>query len=322
VCSSSRPAPAFRPRRISSPSSTSSSRSPVQLYSERELARRIAAIGDPALRDRCAGALSEPVGARDRVGRGAGHHEALEASLHALDVTLEQLTGRPPTRRPGQTYAVRGLVYEDCRRDWSWCWGQFLSRLGPPLSLVLDGVHWAAGQNAAGMREHVRERHAQLRDTLGITAIDADHFRAEVRRAGHGARAGRDTAARGGGVGVRARSGLPRRPRHAFDRRDRSAGPRGVFRARQLVRPRRLSQRSACSTNRPASESPAILDFNSPMFPAVFIRPMKQLTPDTLVRLEEMFPDVTDAWLEDAAGARYTCEMRFAASFVCRDLAS
>jgi hypothetical protein len=148
-----------------------------QLRGEEELARRIAAIGDPATRARCVTALSSLVTARDEVGAASGDGDRLEAAFDRLNTTFTQVTGRPATRRAGETYAARTLVYEDCRRSGHIALGSaFVDAVGPPLSIVLDATRWLVGEVAVGVDDLLRRCHQQLRQHTRRDAIDAHAF--------------------------------------------------------------------------------------------------------------------------------------------------
>lgn len=148
-----------------------------QLHPERELEARVALVGDPVLREACAGAVRELVDARDRVARAAGRAGELASALEALDATFVRLTGREPSRRPGEMYAGRGIVYEDCRRNCDVTLGRdFLARVGPPLSLVLDGARWASAELADAVRRHMRRTHAEMRAQAAAEAIEGHAF--------------------------------------------------------------------------------------------------------------------------------------------------
>jgi hypothetical protein len=76
------------------------------------------------------------------------------------------------------------LVYEDCERGCDVTVGRdVLDRIGPPLSLVLDSVRWAAGEFAEAARGQLRRCHAELRE-LSADTIDAPRVSAYVRAAG------------------------------------------------------------------------------------------------------------------------------------------
>ena len=150
---------------------------PSQLYPERDLAQRLARIGDARLRAECEDALRAFTDARDRVRNAAGNDRALETDLAHLDDTFTRITGRAPSRRHGEMYAARGLVFEDCQRDCGVAFGrEFLSRLGPALSIVLDGARWVSAELRQAFSRHLRACHAQLRTALRSDAIDTHLF--------------------------------------------------------------------------------------------------------------------------------------------------
>lgn len=135
-----------------------------QLSPERELAERLDRIGDPALHTSCRGALDALCAARHRVANAAGHPEELARRLGELEETFTRLTGAAPTRRPGEMYAARGLVYEDCLRGWDVTFGRpFLDRIGPPLSIALDAARWLSAELTAGTRRGLRRLFSELR---------------------------------------------------------------------------------------------------------------------------------------------------------------
>jgi hypothetical protein len=147
-----------------------------QLRPERELAWRLARIGDDAARDASLQALDALTAARDAVAGAAGDPEALAIRLRDLDATFTGITGLAPARRHGETYAARGLVYEDCRRACDVTIGRaFFERIGPALSPVLDAARWLAGDLAAAGRRYLRLRHAEMRAQAG-DAVDAMPF--------------------------------------------------------------------------------------------------------------------------------------------------
>lgn len=148
-----------------------------QLHPEYELRARLERVGDPALRAEGLAALQTLLAARERVQSAAGDASALAAALSALGDTFTALTRRSATRRPGQTYAGRNLVYQDCRRDCDVQVGaRILARLGPPLTIVLDAVRWAAGELASRFRVHLRSCLQTLRATRPLEKIDAQLF--------------------------------------------------------------------------------------------------------------------------------------------------
>ena len=135
-----------------------------QLYPERELRERLERIGEKGLRERCVGALEELVEGRERVARAAGKVEELEQALEGLEKSFTRLTGESATRRGGQTYAGRTLVYEDCRRDCEVEMGsRLLEDLAQPLGILFDAARWATAEVGRVMREKMRACWAELK---------------------------------------------------------------------------------------------------------------------------------------------------------------
>lgn len=148
-----------------------------QLHPETDLALRIARIGDPAVRAACETALRELTEARTVLAQSAGDDRAVEAALEALDATFVRLTGSSAFRRAGEMYAGRALVFEDCRRDCEVTFGrEFLRRLGPPLSIVLDATRWVSTQLRSEFGDYLRACHRTLREKLGADRVDAHLF--------------------------------------------------------------------------------------------------------------------------------------------------
>jgi hypothetical protein len=151
-----------------------------QTYPERELRERLAKIGDPALRDPCIAALDEIVHARDGVAASAGNAEQLDTALTALEECFTRLTAQPSSRRGGQTYAGRTLVYEDCRRDCELRIGApLLEEIAAPLGIVLDATQWGAAEACQVLRTHLRVRLAELRAQEG-PEVDCHQFMSYV----------------------------------------------------------------------------------------------------------------------------------------------
>ncbi|HEU0036708.1 MAG TPA: lantibiotic dehydratase [Kofleriaceae bacterium] len=111
-------------------------------HPEHEL-RALIAGADEAPRTRALAALDQLEARRDAVARAAGDPDALDHALHELESAFETLTGEAASRKGGETYAGRTLVFEDCRRDLEVDLGTaFVERLGPPMALVLDSARW------------------------------------------------------------------------------------------------------------------------------------------------------------------------------------
>ena len=89
---------------------------------------------------------------------------ALDRALADLDRVFEDLTGRPATRRPGQTYAARTLLYLDCMRDLDLTAGPALrEELAVTLPPLLAGARWYCGRFYAAARQIIAEAAAASR---------------------------------------------------------------------------------------------------------------------------------------------------------------
>jgi lantibiotic biosynthesis dehydratase-like protein len=137
---------------------------PVNLQDpERALRRALEAlprsVGEPAL-----AALSELEAARDQVRSAAGSAPAVEAALAAASATFERVTGSAATRRAGQTYAGRTVLYEDCTRDVELTLGTAaIDRMRAPLALVLASARWYLHTVGERFRALFRETYRRLR---------------------------------------------------------------------------------------------------------------------------------------------------------------
>jgi len=137
------------------------------------LAERIAAIGDDELRARVQSGLDRLTAARDAVAAAAGDPEALAAAMSTLDSEFVAITGREPRRRPGRTYAGRGLCYEDTARDVRVVIGRrFLDGVAPALSVMLQVARWFTSELARTYEEALQKVYAEVgrpdgRVTLG-----------------------------------------------------------------------------------------------------------------------------------------------------------
>jgi hypothetical protein len=124
--------------------------------SERDLRTQLER-SQPGLRDRGLAAL----GRLERCRSAAAHAttpRALDNALGDLDRVFEQLTGRSATRRPGQTYAARTLLYLDCMRDLDLTVGPGLrDELAATLPPLLAGARWYSGRVYEAARQVIGE---------------------------------------------------------------------------------------------------------------------------------------------------------------------
>jgi hypothetical protein len=116
---------------------------PIEARPERLLAERLSRVPDAGARQAALADLDRLVGAKDEVAASGGDPQRLAGALGTLATEFESITGQPATRLPGQAYAARTIVYEDCVRDVRVTLGaEVLESLGEPLALVLHSARW------------------------------------------------------------------------------------------------------------------------------------------------------------------------------------
>jgi hypothetical protein len=136
---------------------------PLVLRPERLLRDAVAAVGDPAVRGGLDAAIDRLEAGRAAVAR-AGDVDELDLALAALDGTFQELTAKSPTRRHGETYSGRQLVYLDASRDAQVSFGpELLDRLGPPLSLLGWSLRWFTATVAQRYEDAFRAAYRQMR---------------------------------------------------------------------------------------------------------------------------------------------------------------
>jgi hypothetical protein len=149
-------------------------------FPERALRRVLEGLDDEEAR-RALGRLDALEARRGDCQRAGGDPVALDRALAALDAEFTEATGRAASRRAGQAYAGRALVYEDTVRDVELSLGAgFVERLAGPLSLLLHSARWATHAVANGYREALGRIHAELCAETGATEIDFLRFRARA----------------------------------------------------------------------------------------------------------------------------------------------
>jgi lantibiotic biosynthesis dehydratase-like protein len=150
---------------------------PLELYPDRTLEEQLQRIEKEDLRAAALSSLAELRRGREAVARAAGNAPALSLALRALEETFTRQTGLPPRHHQGRMYAARELVYEDCRRAVDARFGpDLVSRLGPPLSLLLRGARWLAGEMTRRVEAVLRSILGDLRRRSGCDAVDSQAF--------------------------------------------------------------------------------------------------------------------------------------------------
>jgi len=145
---------------------------PMGWSAERVLEQRLAAIGEPRLRDEALASLRRLQAARDRVAAAAGSPEAVRAALDDLDGVFRDLTGHAAQRRAGEMYAGRTLCVEECVRDLDAGIGRgVLDAMAAPLALLLQAARWLSTAAAEAYLTILREFYDELAKELGTPDV-------------------------------------------------------------------------------------------------------------------------------------------------------
>ena len=127
---------------------------PMHAWPERLLREKLELIADPEARATALAPVDQLVKARDVVAAMDGDPDGLAQALAGLADTFEQVTGSAATRKAGENYAGRTLVYQDAVRDVRVELGAAVTRaLAAPLGLVLDSARWLVNDIMARYRE-------------------------------------------------------------------------------------------------------------------------------------------------------------------------
>ncbi|WP_083749489.1 lantibiotic dehydratase [Frankia sp. CcI49] len=121
---------------------------------EVRLREEVLRIGDATVRDRVLTGVDELIAARDAVAACAGDAARLATAGQRLDEVFERLAGEAASRRGGEAYAGRRVIYEDTVRDVEVRIGpEFLAAAEAPLELLLDSARWLVAEAAQAYRE-------------------------------------------------------------------------------------------------------------------------------------------------------------------------
>jgi hypothetical protein len=150
---------------------------PFDIYPERWLRRLLQRVEDESLQCEAIGALNELEQAQQNVSRALGNPDLLERALEELNGTFTRITGKDASRSPGQMYASRTLIYEDCRRSLDLKIGSdIVTSLATPLSIILDSARWFSAELATVYRNAFQKIHADLKAKTGKAEIDLLQF--------------------------------------------------------------------------------------------------------------------------------------------------
>jgi hypothetical protein len=152
---------------------------PVGPSPERTLRKILERVGDPVLRAQLMEPLDELESARGAVAAAAGDVEALDAALGELESVFTRHTAQHAFQNPGEVYAGRGLLYEDCLRQTGIDIGPELrAQFGQPLALVLQSARWFSHTIAARFDEALSRLYTELEARFSPQPVPASAMEA------------------------------------------------------------------------------------------------------------------------------------------------
>lgn len=150
---------------------------PVEAQPELTLKQLLQRIEDEREREPAMSMLAQLLNARAALSAAAGDAEKVDRAMSELEATFTRLTGKPPTRLAGSTYAARTLVYEDCRRDLELKIGpKILQSLAPPLRLLLDSARWLTSHAFSIYRKTFEDIYRELAREKRSSMVDILSF--------------------------------------------------------------------------------------------------------------------------------------------------
>jgi amino acid adenylation domain-containing protein len=150
---------------------------PQDIRPEKSMRALLARVTDEAVRKSAVSALDELTAARDELAAAAGDPERVAAAMAGLEATFTRLAGAPPTRRAGELYAGRTLVYEECLRGDTVRVGvDALDGIRAALALVLDSARWFTAACGALYTQLFEEAYRQRAAELGTGVVPFSDF--------------------------------------------------------------------------------------------------------------------------------------------------
>jgi hypothetical protein len=145
---------------------------PQDIRPEESARRLLARVTDDALREPAERALAELTAARDEVAAAGDDADRVAAAMAGLEATFTRLSGAAASRRAGQAYAGRTLVYEECLRgDTVQLGSDTLEGIREALALVLDSARWFTIACGAAYIRHFEATYRQLAGELGTDVV-------------------------------------------------------------------------------------------------------------------------------------------------------
>jgi amino acid adenylation domain-containing protein len=145
---------------------------PQDARAERTMRALLSRVTDDAVRRPAETALDELTAARDELAGAAGDADRVAVAMAGLEATFTRLAGVPPTRRAGELYGGRTLVYEECLRgDTVRLGADVLDGLRAPLALVLDSARWFTTACGALYERRFEDAYRQRAAVLGTDIV-------------------------------------------------------------------------------------------------------------------------------------------------------
>ena len=145
---------------------------PQDPRAERSMKALLSRVTDDGVRVPAEKALGELTAARDELADAAGDADRVAVAMAGLEATFTRLADVPPTRRAGELYGGRTLVYEECLRgDTVRLGADVLAGLRAPLALVLDSARWFTTACGALYERRFEEAYRQRAAVLGTDIV-------------------------------------------------------------------------------------------------------------------------------------------------------
>jgi amino acid adenylation domain-containing protein len=145
---------------------------PQDPWAERSMKALLSRVTDDGVRVPAEKALGELTAARNELADAAGDADRVAVAMAGLEATFTHLAGVPPTRRAGELYGGRTLVYEECLRgDTVRLGADVLAGLRAPLALVLDSARWFTTACGALYERRFEEAYRQRAAVLGTDIV-------------------------------------------------------------------------------------------------------------------------------------------------------
>ena len=135
---------------------------PLNPWPERYLRRSLNEIGEPALREAALQPLDALERGRGLVAEAGGDPDLLLSALEHLDTVFSDLTKSAPSRRHGQAYGGRTLLYHDSQRPMTLEIGTEVLTALAPLRLLLTSARWLTYQVGLAIRTEIRAIYDRL----------------------------------------------------------------------------------------------------------------------------------------------------------------